>query len=97
MFCGSNTCITELILVLQILYLCYITYSCISDLIRRLFWYKVPLGTTQNHYTEVPVGTTGLISPEGHIFVLILDSYTYTGMLIHVLVLITDIYLSNLL
>ena len=104
MFCGSNTCITELILVLRILYLCYRTYSCISDLIlvlRILYGAysgtKVPVGTTHIHYTEVFVGTTGLISPEGHIFVLISYSYTYIGILIHVLVLITDIYLSNLL
>ena len=104
MFCGFNTCITELILVLRILYLCYRTYSCISDLIlvlrilyRAYSGTKIPIGITQIHYTEVPVGTTGLISPEGHIFVLISDSYTYIGILIHVLVLITDIYLSNLL
>ena len=58
---------------------------------------KVPEGTTQIHYTEVPVGTIGLISPEGQIFVLISESYTYIGILIHVLVLITDINLSNLL
>ena len=58
----------EHILVLQILYLCYRTYSCISDLIlvlRILYGAysstKVPVGTTQIHYTEVPVGTTGLI------------------------------------
>ena len=97
MFCGSNTCIIELILVLQILYLCYRTYSCISDLIRSLLWYK----STLRYYTDSLYGgtrsTTGLISLEGHIFVLISDSYTYTRILIHVLVLITDIYLSNLL
>ena len=80
---GSYTCITELILVLRILYIAYSGT-------------KVPVDTTQIHYMKVPVGTTGLISPEGHIFVLISDSYTYTGILIHVLVLITDIYLSNL-
>ena len=74
---------TEFILVLRILYGAYSGT-------------KVPLGTTQIHYTKVPVGTTGLISPEGHIFVLISDSYTYTGILVHVLVLITDIHLSNL-
>ena len=78
----------EHILVLRILYLCYRTYSCISDPI-LVFWIlylyygsytcimehilvlrilyeaysstKVPLGTTHIHYTEVPVGTTGLI------------------------------------
>ena len=104
MFCKSNICITELILVLRILYLCYRTYSSILDLIlvlRILYGAysgtKVPIGTTHIHYMEVPIGTTGLISPEGHIFVLISDSYTYTRILIHVLVLITDIYLSNLL
>ena len=77
----------EHILVLRILYLFYRTYS----------GTKVPVGTTQIHYTKVPIGTTGLISPEGHIFVLISNSYTYTGILIHVLVLIIDMYLSNLL
>ena len=104
MLYGSNTCITELILVLQIIYLCYRTYSYILDLIlilrilyRAYSGTKVPVGTTQIHYTEVPVGTTGLISPKGHIFVLISDSYTYIGTLIHVLFLITDIYLSNLI
>ena len=87
----------EHILVLRILYLYYEAYSYISDLIRSLFWYK----STRRYYTYslygVPVGTTRLISPEGQIFVLISDSYTYIGILIHVLVLITDIYLSNFL
>ena len=46
---------------------------------------------------KAPVGSYWFISPERHIFVLISYSYTYTGILIHVLVLITDIYLSNLL
>ena len=81
---GSYTCITEHVLVIRILYGAYSGA-------------KVPVGTTQIHYTKVPVGTTGLISTEEHIFVLISDSYTYTGILIHALVLITDIYLSNLL
>ena len=45
---GSYTCFTEHILVLQILYRAY------SGI-------KVPVGTTQIPYTEVPVGTTGLI------------------------------------
>ena len=97
MYFRSYTCLTELTLVLVILYLHYRTCTCLTDLIRSLFWYKVPIGTTQIHYTKVLVGTTGLISPKGHIFVLISDSYTYTRILIHVLVLITDIYLSNLL
>ena len=81
---GSYTCITKLILIFRILYGAYSGT-------------KVPVGTTHIHYTEVPVGTTRLISPEGKIFVLISDSYTYIGILIHVLVLITDIYLSNFL
>ena len=88
MYFGSYTCITELILVLRNLYLCYRAYSCISDLIlvlQSIFLYfgsytcvmehiivlrilygaysctKVPVDTTQFHYTKVPVGTTGLI------------------------------------
>ena len=95
LYIGSYNCITELILVFQSLYLYYKTYSCISDLIlilRNLYLYY---GTYS--YAKVPVGSYWFISPEGHIFVLISDSYTYTGVLIHVLVLITDIYLSNLL
>ena len=45
---GSYTCFTEHILVLRILYRAY------SGI-------KVLIGTTQIPYTEVPVGTTGLI------------------------------------
>ena len=45
---GTYTCVTELILVLRILYGAYSGT-------------KVPVGTTHIHYTEVPVGTTGLI------------------------------------
>ena len=41
----------DLILVLRILYLCYGAYS----------GAKVPVGTTQIPYTEVPICTTGLI------------------------------------
>ena len=51
MYFRSYTCITEHNLVLRILYLFYGAYSCT----------KVPVGTTHVHYTEVPVGTTGLI------------------------------------
>ena len=62
---GSYTCVTELILVFRILYLYYGSYSCTSDLIWSLYGAysgtKVPVGTTQVPYTEVPVGTTGLI------------------------------------
>ena len=35
--CGTYTCITELILIFQILYLYYRTYTCISDLILVLW------------------------------------------------------------
>ena len=45
---GSYTCFTKHILVLRILYRVYSGT-------------KVPIGTTQIPYTEVPVGTTGLI------------------------------------
>ena len=48
MYFRSYTCITKHILVLQILYLCYRAYSCISDLIRSLFWYK----STRRYYTD---------------------------------------------
>ena len=51
LYLRSYTGVTEHILVLRILCLCYGAYSCT----------KVPVGTTQVHYTEVPVGTTGLI------------------------------------
>ena len=104
MYYGTYTCISDLIHVLQSIYWSYGSYTCITEhvLVLRILYgaysgTKVPVGTTQIHYTKVPVGTTGLISPEGHIFLLISDSYTYTGILIHVLVLITNIYLSNLL
>ena len=97
MYFRSYTCLTEHILVLRILYLHYGTCTCLRILYGAYSGTKVPVGTTRIHYTKVPVGTTGLISPEGHIFVLISYSYPYTGILIHVLVLITDMYLSNLL
>ena len=74
MYFGSYTCFTELILVLQILYLFYRTYSCISDLIRVLWnlylykstrrYYSYSLyGGTRRYYrdftcTKVPAGTT---------------------------------------
>ena len=48
MYFRSYTCLTEHILVLRILYGAY-------------FGTKVPVGTTQIPYTEVPIGTTGLI------------------------------------
>ena len=104
MYYGTYTCTSDLILVLQSIYLSYGSYICVTEhvLVLRILYgaysgTKVDVGNTQIHYTKLPVGTTGLISPEGHIFVLISYSYTYTGILIHVLVLITDIYLSNLL
>ena len=77
----SYTCTTEHILVLRILYLFYITYSCISGLILVLqilhgayYDTKVPVGTIQIPYTEVPVGTSGLI--------LILSIRTYPEVLL---------------
>ena len=95
LYFGSYTCITEHILVLRILYLYYGVYTCLTDLILVLqilcLYYRT------YSYAKVPVGSYWFISPEGHIFGLISDSYTYTGILIHVLALITDIYLSNLL
>ena len=48
MYFESYSCISDLILVLQILF-------------RAYSGTKVPVGTTQIPYTEVPVGTTGLI------------------------------------
>ena len=68
MYFRSYTCITELIFVLQNLYLSYRANSCISDTevpvgtTEHFTGTKVPIGTTEQiHYTEVPVGTTGLI------------------------------------
>ena len=61
---GSYSCISDLILVLRILYLDYGAYTCLTDLYLYYGAYtctKVPVVTTQIHYTEVPVGTTGLI------------------------------------
>ena len=68
---GTYTCITELILVLQSIYLSYESYTCVTKLIlvfRTLFVYygtytytKVPVGITHIRYTEVLVGTTGII------------------------------------
>ena len=48
MYFRSYTCLTKHILVLRILYGAYSGT-------------KVPIGTTQIPYTEVPVGTIGLI------------------------------------
>ena len=48
MYFRSYTCLTEHILVLRILYGAYSST-------------KVPIGTTQIPYTEVPIRTTGLI------------------------------------
>ena len=68
MYYRTYTCLTERILVLRNLYLSYGTYTCVTELIlifRILYGAysgtKVPIGTTQIPYTEVPVGTTGLI------------------------------------
>ena len=60
--------VTELILILRILYWYYKTYYCISDIevpvgtSEHFNGTKVPVGTTEQiSYTEVLVGTTGLI------------------------------------
>ena len=64
----TYSCISDLILVLQNIYLSYGSYTCVTELIlgfRILYGAysctKVPVGTTQVHYMEVPVGTIGLI------------------------------------
>ena len=49
-------------LILQSLYLYYKVYTCS----------EVPVGTTQIHYTEIPVGTTGLI-------IILQNLYLYYG------------------
>ena len=71
MYYCAYSCILNLIRVLRNLYLSYGTYTCVTELIlvfRIVYLYngaysctKVPVGTTHIHYTEVPVGTTGLI------------------------------------
>ena len=60
--------VTELILILQILYWYYRTYYCISDTevpvgtTEHFTGTKVPVGTTEQiPYSEVLVGTTGLL------------------------------------
>ena len=69
----TYTCISDLIHVLQSIYLSYGSYTCTSDLILVLRILheaysdtKVPVDTTQIPYTEVPVGTTGLILIRGY-------------------------------
>ena len=68
MYIRSYTCLTEHILILRILYWCYRTYYCISDIevpvgtTEHFNGTKVPVGATEQiPYTEVLVGTTGLI------------------------------------
>ena len=68
LYYGAYSCISDLIHVLRNLYFSFGTYTCVTELIRvfRILYgayscIKVPVGTTQIHYTEVPVGTTGLI------------------------------------
>ena len=53
--------LTELILVLRSLFLSF-GYRSTRRYYRTFCWYKSTVGTTKHiHYTEVPVGTTGLI------------------------------------
>ena len=68
MYYRTYTCLTELILMLQSLFLSFGSYTCMTEhiLVLRILYgaysdTKVPIGTTQIHYTEVPVGTTELI------------------------------------
>ena len=68
MYYGTYTCLTKLILVLKSLFLYFESYTCIIEhiLVLRILYgayscTKVSVDTAQIHYTEVPVGTTGLI------------------------------------
>ena len=68
MYYGTYTYLTELILVLQSLFLYFGSYTCVTEhiLVLRILYgvyscTKLPVDTTHIHYTEVPVGTTGLI------------------------------------
>ena len=71
MYLRSYMYITELILVLQILFWCYRTDYYISDK-------EVPVGTIEYFTcTKVPVGTPEQIQRYIHIFILILYSVSY--------------------
>ena len=68
MYYITYICLTELILVLKSLFLSFGSYTCMTEhiLVLRILYgaysdTKVPVGTTQIHYTKVPVGTAGLI------------------------------------
>ena len=75
LYYSTYTCISDLLLVLQSIYLSYGSYTCVTELIlvfRILYGAysctKVPVGTTQIHYTKVPKGTTGLILQNLYLF-----------------------------
>ena len=64
----AYTYLTDLILALRNMYLSYESYTCFTEhilvlqiLYRAYSGTKIPVGTTQIPYMEVPVGTTGLI------------------------------------
>ena len=68
LFNRTYSCILDLIRVLQNLYMYFRSYTCLTEhvLVLRILYgaysgTKVPIGTTKIPYTEVPVGTTGLI------------------------------------
>ena len=68
----AYTYLTDLVLALRNMYLSYGSYTCFTEhililwiLYRAYSGTKVPVGTTQIPYTEVPVGTTGLEVPVG--------------------------------
>ena len=62
MYYGTYTFLTELILVLQSLFVYFGSYTKLILVLRILYGAysctKVPVCTTQIHYMEVPVGTT---------------------------------------
>ena len=67
LYYGFYTCLKDFILVLRSLFFSCRSYTCISDkevpvgTTEHFTCTKVLVGTTQIYYTEVPVGTTGLI------------------------------------
>ena len=68
LYYGAYSCISDLILVLQRIFLYFESYTCVTEhiLVLRILYgayscTKVGIDTTQIHYTEVPIGTTGLI------------------------------------
>ena len=78
MYYGTCTCLTDLILMLQNLFIYFGSYTCIIDLIRSLFWYK----STRRYYTDSLYGGTRrhywtYISRRAHICTYIRFIYLY--------------------